>query len=152
MNEAGKMHTTEDIEPLWRVEVLRPQPIIWHGENEIPLGERGGKALTVALYLIMTRTRETARSELLQVFVAMAGGGLDRDYLRRIVHDLREMFGSGAVRGRERIQWDLPVTVDADELLALTPETMPDDTLSLYQGDFLSGWDDAKHAGRFWTG
>src|SRR5687768_13885848 len=125
------MQTTEESQSRWRIEVLRPQPVIWCGQNEIPLGERGGKALAAAIYLIMTRTRETARAELLQVFLGFAGGSLDRDYLRRIVHDLREVFGSGAVRGRERIRWELPLTVDAEELLALTPETMPDDTLSL---------------------
>lgn len=141
----------ENGEPLWRLEVLRPQPVIWNGRDEITLGTRGGIALAVALYLMMTRAEATERAELIQVFQGMAGGGPDRSHLRRILHDLRKTFGSGAITGDERVQWQLPITVDAEELLALTPETMPDDTLSLYQGEFLSGWDKLKHAGRFWS-
>lgn len=146
-----KMSTKLNGEPLWRLAVLRPQPVIWNGADEITLGARGGIALAVVLYLVMTRSGGIERAELIQIFQGMAGGGPDRSHLRRILHDLRKTFGSEAITGEERVQWQLPVSVDAEELLALTPETMPDDTLSIYQGDFLSGWDKLKHAGRFWS-
>lgn len=136
---------------LYRLEVLRPQPVIRRGSEEITLGAKGGIALAVALYLVITREKETERAELIQIFQAMAGGGPDRDHLRGIIHDLRHTFGPDAPKGREKVRWGAPVAVDAEELLALTPETMLDDTLSLYQGDFLSGWDKLKHAGRFWS-
>lgn len=144
------MRDESEYEPLWRLEVLRPQPVIWNGKAEITLGARGGIALAVALYLMLTRTEATERAELIQIFQGLAGGGPDRSHLRRILHDLRKTFGSDAIAGEERVQWRVPVAVDAEELLALTPETMPDDTLSIYQGEFLSGWDQLKHAGRFW--
>ena len=68
----------------WRLEVLRPKPLILHGKEEVPFGERGGMALPVAVDLMMTHSQEITRAELLQVFVAKAGSSLDRENLRGI--------------------------------------------------------------------
>jgi DNA-binding SARP family transcriptional activator len=134
----------------WRLEVLRPLPRITSGGEEIALGERGGISLAVALYLILTRDRESQRQDLVELFRGMSGGGLDRERLRRIVHTLRQTFGASAISATKGgLQWQLPIQTDVDELLAMTPDRMDDPELPLYFGDFLSGWEKEGHAGRF---
>ena len=135
---------------VWRLEVLRPLPRITGGGEEIALGERGGVSLAVALYLILTRDRETRRQDLVEIFRGMSGGGLDRERLRRIVHTLRQTFGASAISAtKEGLQWQLPIETDVDELLEMMPDRMDNPELPLYGGDFLSGWEKEGHAGRF---
>ncbi|HEV7625992.1 MAG TPA: hypothetical protein VGO89_05805, partial [Streptomyces sp.] len=140
---------TENEAP-WRLEVLRPLPRILRGGEEITLGERGGVSLAVAVYLILTRNRETRRQDLVELFRGKPGGGLDRDRLRRIIHTLKQTFGPAAITTtKETLQWQFPIVTDADELLAMRPEGPADPELPLYGGDFISDWEKVSHAGRF---
>ena len=132
----------------WRLEVLRPLPRVTHRGNEIALGERGGAALEVAVYLILTRHRETSRQELIEVFRGRSGGGFDRERLRRLLHTLRRTFGEEAIGGGDALRWQLPIETDADELLRSSPERMEAE-LPLYVEDFLSEWEKSGHSGRF---
>jgi DNA-binding SARP family transcriptional activator len=116
----------------------------------ISLGQRGGPALALVLYLILTRSDATDRDVLIDV-LGTEKSALTRDQLRRYVHDLRSIFGQDAIIGESTLQWMLPVAVDAEELMELTQASLPDDTLRLYQADFLSGWEKVKHAPRLQT-
>jgi hypothetical protein len=117
--------------------------VILQGGKEITLGERGGIALAVVLYLILTREGASDRIFLADLLHT------DRDALRRPVHDLRGIFGHDAIVGETTLRWTLPVSVDAEELMAFEPASMPDDTLSLYQADFLSEWTKLGKAAKF---
>lgn len=144
----------EEEKPELALDVLRPTPVLRLQGKEMALSTKGDVSLAVLIYLIITRKNPTPREELLRILGDRPGAAPSREHFRGILHGIRKKFGEAAITGEQELQWTLPVDVDAERLVSLTPETMEDDLLRLYHGDFLAEWKKLRYADGFqeWAG
>ncbi len=107
------------------------------------------KARALVAYLVMHRSADISREQLLELFWPGFDPQRGRDNLNATLWSVRRIFRNAKVNpddvihaDRTVIRWHAPVDFDVDRLFALArsgEEAAAEEALSLYRGDFLEG-------------
>ncbi len=131
-------HTTTPADASLTLTTLGGAKLALSGGREL----RGaGKPLALLVYLASSPRRTATREHLLDLLWSDLPAEKGRHALRQIIWYLRQALGDDAIQSRgSEIALELPLHFDREEFLRAIAEGDADRAITLYGGDFLTGF------------